>query len=235
MPSTENSIPLEELTTPHLADACLRLGVAVRCGPHLLGPAVPGMRASGRARPVRHFGSVDVFLEALGEAAAGDILAVDNDGRLDEACVGDLIALEGKRAGLAGIVIWGLHRDSQELSDIGLPLFSLGVLSTGPQRLDARPSDVFGRAKVGSHVVTSSDIVVADGDGVLLLPEARLGEIVAVAATIRDTERRQAIAMAGGRSLRDQSRFGEYLARRHREPDYTFRQHLRDIGAAVEE
>ena len=193
------------------------------------------MRASGRVRPVRHCGSVDVFLEALEEAAAGDILVVDNDGRLDEACVGDLIALEVKRAGLAGIVIWGLHRDSQEVSEIGLPLFSLGVLSTGPQRLDARPSDVFGWAKVGFHVVTSSDTVVADGDGVVFLPQARLGEIVAVAATIRDTERRQAIAMAGGRNLRDQSRFGEYMARRHAEPDYTFRQHLRDIRAAVEE
>jgi len=235
MPQTGNSIRLDELTTPHLADACLRLGVAVRCGPHMLGPAVPGMRASGRVRPVRHCGSVDVFLEALEEAAAGDILVVDNDGRLDEACVGDLIALEVKRAGLAGIVIWGLHRDSQEVSEIGLPLFSLGVLSTGPQRLDARPSDVFGWAKVGFHVVTSSDTVVADGDGVVFLPQARLGEIVAVAATIRDTERRQAIAMAGGRNLRDQSRFGEYMARRHAEPDYTFRQHLRDIRAAVEE
>lgn len=231
----KSGIPLDELTTAHLADACLRLEVAVRCGPHLLRPAVPGMRASGRARPVRHVGSVDVFLEALGEAAAGDVLVADNDGRLDEACIGDLIALEVKRAGLAGIVIWGLHRDTREVSDIALPLFSLGVLPTGPQRLDTRPSDVFDWARVGSHLVTSSDIVVADGDGVLFLPHARLGEIVAVAATVRDTERRQAIAMAGGRSLREQSRLGEYIARRRREPGYTFRQHLRDIVAAVEE
>ena len=77
--------------------------------------------------------------------------------------------------------------------------------------------------------------MAADGDGVVFLPQARLGEIAAVAATIRDTEHRQAIAMAGGQSLRDQSRFGEYMARRHREPDYAFRQHLRNIGAAVEE
>jgi regulator of RNase E activity RraA len=231
----EASIPLDELTTPHLADACLRLGVPVRCGPHRLGPAVSGMRASGRARPVRHFGSVDVFLEALEEAVAGDILVVDNDGRLDEACIGDLVALEVKTAGLAGIVIWGLHRDSQEVAEIGMPVFSLGVLSTGPQRLDTRPPNVFDWAKVGSHVVTSSDLVVADGDGVLFLPQARLGEIVAVAATIRETERRQAMVLAAGRSLREQLRFGEYLSRRRRDPDYAFRQHLRDIGAAIEE
>jgi regulator of RNase E activity RraA len=42
----------------------------------------------------------------------GDVLVVDNGGRLDEACVGDLVALEAKHAGVAGIAIWGLHRDT---------------------------------------------------------------------------------------------------------------------------
>ncbi|HET9000958.1 MAG TPA: RraA family protein, partial [bacterium] len=199
MPQAEDGILLGELTTAHLADACLRLGVPVRCAPHAMRPAAPGMRASGRARPVRHVGSVDVFLEAIEEAETGDILVVDNDGRLDEACVGDLITLEAKSAGLAGIVIWGLHRDSREISEIGLPLFSLGVISTGPQRLDQRPADVFDAARVGSHLVTSSDLVIADADGVLFLPRERLLEIVASAATIRETERRQARGMAGGR------------------------------------
>jgi 4-hydroxy-4-methyl-2-oxoglutarate aldolase len=235
LPQAENGIQLDELTTAHLADACLRLGVPVRCAPHLMCPAAPGMRASGRARPVRHVGSVDVFLEAIEEAGTGDILVVDNDGRLDESCVGDLITLEAKSAGLAGIVIWGLHRDSREISEIGLPLFSLGVISTGPQRLDKRPSDVFDAARVGSHLVTSSDLVIADGDGVLFLPRERLPEIVAAAATIRETERRQALGMADGRSLREQLRFDEYLSRRHRDPQYGFRQHLRDIGGAIEE
>ena len=139
------------------------------------------MRASGRARPVRHVGSVDIFLEALEEAGTGDILVVDNDGRLDEACIGDLIALEVKRAGLAGMVIWGLHRDSREVAEIGLPIFSLGVIPAGPQRLDERGPDAFGWAKVGSHHVTSSDVVVADGDGVIFLPREVLPEIVVAA------------------------------------------------------
>jgi len=226
---------LGHLTTPHLADACLLLGVPVRCGPHLLRPAALGMTASGRVRPVRHAGSVDVFLEAFEDARAGDVLVVDNTGRLDEACVGDLIALEAKRAGLAGIVIWGLHRDGLEISEIGLPVFSLGVLPAGPQRLDPRPPDVFDSARVGTYIVTSSDVVVADGDGVLFVPQARFDEVVAAATGIRDKERRQATAMAAGRSLRDQVRFGEYLSRRRTDPDYTFRQHLKVLGAAIEE
>jgi regulator of RNase E activity RraA len=178
---------------------------------------------------------VDVFLEALETTTPGEVLVVDNDGRLDEACVGDLIALEAKGAGVSGIVIWGLHRDSREIGEIGLPLFSLGALPTGPQRLDPRPPDVFERARVGTHLVTRSDVVVGDDDGVVFLPDARLDDITAAAAAIRDTERRQATAMATGRSLRHQLRFAEYVSRRDRDAGYTFRQHLRDIEAAVEE
>jgi 4-hydroxy-4-methyl-2-oxoglutarate aldolase len=226
---------LKELTTAHVADACLRLGVPVRCGPQLLRPAAPGMRASGRVRPVRHFGSVDVFLEALEETPSGSILVVDNGARLDEACVGDLVTLEAKDAGLAGIVIWGLHRDSREIAEIGLPLFSLGPLPTGPQRLDARPADVFGWARVGAHVVTADDVAMADADGVLFAPQSRLDDIVAAATAIRETEHRQAEAMRAGRKLREQLRFREYLARRANDVNYDFRQHLREIGAAIEE
>jgi len=60
------------LTTAHLADACIRAQIPVRCGPALLQALVPGSRLVGRASPARHVGSVDVFLEALERAAPGD-------------------------------------------------------------------------------------------------------------------------------------------------------------------
>jgi 4-hydroxy-4-methyl-2-oxoglutarate aldolase len=232
---TDNTIQLDELATAHLADACLRVRVPLRCAPHTMCPAVAGMKASGRARPVRHVGSVDVFLEAIEQASAGDILVVDNDGRFDESCIGDLVVREAKGAGLGGIVIWGLHRDSLEVSEIALPLFSLGVTSAGPQRLDPRPADVFDAAQIGPHLVTSGDLVVADGDGVVFLPQEHAPAIIAAAATIREVERDQAVKMVNGQSLRDQLRFGEFLARRRSNPQHSFRQHLREIGGAIEE
>ncbi len=226
---------LSNLGTPHLADGCLRTTVPVRCAPAGLRPIVGSMRCAGRARPARHVGSIDVFLEVLQGPAQGEVLVVDNGGRLDEACVGDLVTLEAKGEGIAGIVIWGLHRDSREIREIGLPLFSLGALPTGPQRLDARPADVFGWATVGTHVVTPSDFVVADADGVLFLPEARLDDIIAAAVAIRDTERRHIEAMKTGRSFRSQVRFSEYMSRRDRDARYSFRQHIKDVEAAGEE
>ncbi len=235
MKQIDNAIQLGDIATAHLADACLRVRVLLRCAPHEMRPAVAGMKTSGRARPVRHVGSVDVFLEAIEVASQGDILVVDNDGRFDESCIGDLVVREAKLAGLGGIVIWGLHRDSLEVSEIALPLFSLGVTSAGPQRLDNRPPDVFENAFVGKHRVTAGDIVVADGDGVIFLPQGRTGELIVAAAAIREVERNQALGMANGKSLRDQLGFKEYLAQRQRDSQYSFRQHLRQIGGAIEE
>ena len=77
------------------------------------------------------------------------MLVVDNAGRDDEACVGDLITLEVRHAGLSGIVIWGLHRDTSELRTIRLPVFSQGALPAGPQRLDAQEPDALASARWG--------------------------------------------------------------------------------------
>ena len=222
------------LTTAHVADACIRAQIPVRCAPAPLGALVPGSRLAGRALPVRHVGSVDVFLEALEGGAPGDVLVVDNGGRLDESCVGDLVALEVQAAGLEGIVIWGLHRDTADIRAIGLPVFSLGAIPTGPQRLDARPEDAQESARVGDWTVSRDDLMLGDDDGVLLVPVARADDIFTLAEVIRDTERRQAELMRAGVSLRRQVLFDVYLERREETPSLTFRDHLREIRGAIE-
>ncbi|GAA3159946.1 demethylmenaquinone methyltransferase [Planomonospora alba] len=221
------------LTTAHLADGCVRAGIPVRCVS--LRAVSPGDRLAGRVLPARHTGSVDVFLEAFEEAAPGDVLVADNGGRRDESCVGDLVVLEARAAGLGGIVIWGLHRDTADIREIGLPVFSLGSIPTGPLRLDARPAGALESATVGEWTVDRDDLVLGDDDGVLFVPAARAGEVFTLAEAIRDTERRQADRIREGSSLRQQVGFGAYLARRVREPSLTFREHLRSVGGAIEE
>jgi regulator of RNase E activity RraA/DNA-binding MarR family transcriptional regulator/ribosomal protein S18 acetylase RimI-like enzyme len=223
------------LTTAHVADACLRLAVPVRCAPAGTRALTPGDKVFGPAVPCRHVGSVDMFLEAFGSAPAGSVLVVDNGGRTDESCVGDLVALEAKDAGLAGIVIWGLHRDTADLRAIGLPVFSLGTLPTGPQRLDPRPADALSAARSGEWTVTADDLVLGDSDGVLYVPAARAAELFDLAESIRDTEHRQAARIRSGESLRAQVGFAAYLAARAERPELTFREHLRAVGGAIEE
>ncbi len=225
----------EGLTTPLLADACLRCGVTARPAPAGVRAVVPGTRLAGRVLPARHYGSVDVFLEAYGDARPGDVLVVDNGGRTDESCVGDLTLLEARAAGLAGAVVWGLHRDTTELAAIGLPVFSYGTLPFGPLRADPREPDALLSARFGEHLVTAADLVLADDDGVLFLPADRAGEVFAAARVIAATERDQADRIRSGRTLRGQTSFAEYLERRAADPSYTFRTHLRRGGGAVEE
>ncbi|WP_375389913.1 RraA family protein [uncultured Amnibacterium sp.] len=223
---------LEGLTTAHLADGCLRLGVPVRCGPAGLRPLVPGTAFAGPAAAVVHLGSVDRLLEAIDGAAPGDVLVVDDEGRTDEACIGDLVALDAAAARLAGVVVWGLHRDTADLVAIGLPLVSLGAIPTGP--LPGTIRAVRDSASVGEWPVAPGDLVAADDDGVVLVPAADAEAVVAAARGIRRTERAQADRIRAGETLRDQVRFAEYLARRSADPAYTFRAHLRQVGGEVE-
>lgn len=225
----------DDLSTPMLADACVRLGVPLRVAPPGIVAVTPGHRVAGRVLPARHYGSVDVFLEAYGRAEPGDVLVVDNGGRLDEACVGDLAVLEAQAAGVAGVAIWGLHRDHRELVEIGLPVFSYGRNPAGPVRLDRQESGALFSARFGPHVVSTTDLIFGDDDGVLFLPAADAERIRSAARQIRQVERDQADRIRTGETLRKQTLFAEYLAARAADRSYTFRKHLRRIGGAIEE
>ena len=222
------------LTTAHLADACIRADLSVRCAPAALQSVLENGRVAGRVVPAQHSGSVDIFLEAINTTDHGDVLVVDNAGRTDEACVGDLVIHEAHAAGLGGVVIWGLHRDHADITSIGLPLFSMGTIPMGPVGLRPRPEDALIWASVGEYRVSRDDLVFADDDGVLFVSADRIEEVFSLAESIRDTERHQADQIRSGKTLRDQLHFDEYLAKRRTNPDLGLREHLRSVGGAIE-
>ena len=224
-----------ELSTPLLADACVRLGLPLRIAPRGIRPVVAGSTFAGPALPVRHYGSVDIFLEAMSQAQGGEILVIDNAGRTDEGCIGDLTALEARASGLGGIVVWGCHRDTGELVQIGFPVFSFGCWPAGPTRLLPRPADALTSALLGELMIDRQDCAFADDDGVLFIEQSRVRDALSTAREIWETERRQAEKIWEGLTLRQQLQFDEYLARRAANPAYTFRQHLKSRGGAIEE
>ncbi len=222
-------------TTPFIADACVMLGLPVRVGPPGLRQLIAGSRVAGPARPARHAGSTDVFLEAIAAATAGSVLVIDNTGRTDEGCIGDLVAGEAFVAGLSGIVVWGTHRDSAAIRAIGMPVWSLGTCPNGPLELRTRSAHALEAASIGHHVtVTLDDFVFADADGVVVITAADTRRIIAAAREIATREQAQAERLLRGDRLRDQLQLDAYVAKRREDPAYTFRAHLKTLGGAIE-
>jgi regulator of RNase E activity RraA len=165
----------------------------------------------------------------------GDVLVVDNDGRSDESCVGDLTVLEARAWDMAGLVVRGYHRDTNELVRLGFPVFSYGSYPVGPLRLDKRGSLDLSSAQWDGFTVDGDDVVFGDDDGVLFMPWGAIENVLKVAKSIWQVERRQAEAIQAGKKLSEQLDFDGYLAKRNSDRSYTFRRHIRERGGAVEE
>ena len=221
------------LPTAAVADAAVRLGIPVGTAPVDLLPLLPGRPFHGPAAPVTHLGSVDVLLETIDDAPPGAVLVVDNGGRRDEACVGDLMLLEARGAGLAGAVIWGLHRDTAQLREIGLPLFSLGANPFGPRRVPPAGS-AMRTAMLDGVAVAPGDWIVADDDGVLVVGADCRDELVAEARRIQTVEGAQSERMRAGTSLRAQLDFSRYRELQAADPSLTLRRYLAETGGAIE-
>jgi 4-hydroxy-4-methyl-2-oxoglutarate aldolase len=224
-----------KLNTPQIADACVRLGIDFKLAPPGIRTIIDGTRLAGRSRPVKHYGSVDIFFEAMLKSDIGDVLIIDNKKRHDEGCIGDLTAIEAKVSGLAGIIVWGYHRDTMDLIKLGLPVFSYGSCPAGPLRIDLVESNALEQADFGGNIITKDNVVFADEDGVIFTDWDKRTEIVSTAENILETERKQAEEVSKGNLLRNQFHFEDFLKKRKNNPDFTFRKHLKIIGGAIEE
>lgn len=196
MPHATLHTDYADLATAHVADACVQLNIPLRCGPAGLRPLWNSTHLVGRVWPARLEGDIRAIVDAIDVATAGDVLVIDNGGCNDEACVGDLLALRARGAGLAGIVIWGMHRDTAQLREIRLPLFSLGAYPARLERAATEPdSPAASTVLCGAHTLSTEDFVLGDDDGVIFVPLAAADEVAAYARRIRDDERLRALKM----------------------------------------
>ena len=136
----------------------------------------------------------------------GDVLVIDNGGRHDEGCIGDLVVGEAFMSGIAGTVCWGTHRDTGAILAIGARVWSLGTCPNGPLELRRRHATALEAANLGSVTVTLEDYVFADDDGVVVVTTSDLNRIVETAKDIASREGAQAARLLQGRAAQDTAR-----------------------------
>jgi 3-hexulose-6-phosphate synthase/6-phospho-3-hexuloisomerase len=149
---------------------------------------VPGSRAFGPAVTVRTVpGDWAKPVEAIDVAREGDVIVIDAAGR-PPAVWGELATESARNKGLAGLVVFGAVRDTADIRRMGLPVWSTHVTSHAgdPHGLGAINVPV----TLSGQLIRPGDWIVADDDGVMVLPADRAVEMVNRGASVLETENR---------------------------------------------
>jgi 4-hydroxy-4-methyl-2-oxoglutarate aldolase len=141
-------------------------------------PAWPGARVAGPAYPVRCSPGDNLAIHvAVTRAPAGSVLVADMGGERDFGYWGEVLTTGAESRGIAGLVIDGCVRDCDALAAHGFPVFSTGLALTGASKM--QPGAVDRTVTVGDVAVEPGDWIVADIDGVVVLPGDHLDAVLA--------------------------------------------------------
>lgn len=163
-------------------------------------PQSPNMRIVGQARTVRCMvGDNSALHAALTRTHPGDVLVVDAGGFLGNAVWGGLMTEAAMHKGLAGLGIDGAVRDRAEIAASGFPCFARGVVPAGPHKDFG--GEIDGPIACGGGSVTPGDLVVADADGVTLIPLAQIKKVLPAYRALKQKEARALAALTDGGSL----------------------------------
>lgn len=180
---------LATLPAANVGDAQERLGSA--SGLHAVWP---GARLAGPAFTVwTRPGDNLVIHQALDRAQPGDVVVVNGGGDESRALIGDLIGARARSLGIAGFVIDGAVRDAEALAACGTPVFARAVTPAGPFK--SGPGRLQQPIAVAGVVVMPGDLVVADADGVVVVPRSDAAAVVERAERIETEEAEKRAAL----------------------------------------
>jgi regulator of RNase E activity RraA len=190
------------LDTPGVSDAMDRLGIPGQClgiipladyRGTVVGPAFT-VKYVSCGQPA---GTVGDFID---DVANGDVIVIDNEGRTDCTVWGDIMTQYAGLRSIAATVIDGVCRDVAKALGDGYPLFTRGrFMRTGKDRVEVLA--VNKPVSIGTARVVARDIVVADANGVVVVPRARAAEVAEVAHRIETAESRIRELIAQGQKL----------------------------------
>jgi RraA family protein len=133
---------------------------------------------------------------ALQLAQPGDVIVVDGKGDLSAALTGALMAAHAQKAGIAGFVIDGAVRDTEECAEGSFPIFAAGANPNGPWK--NAPGRINWPVSLAGTPVNPGDLIVGDADGVVVIPRETAAAIVGAAQAKVDAEAERMKAIGRG-------------------------------------
>jgi 4-hydroxy-4-methyl-2-oxoglutarate aldolase len=158
---------------------------------------LPGSRVAGPARTVRCGKADNLMVHAvMAEAQPGEVLVLAMPEPEPVALVGELLATQAKKRGAAAILVDASVRDTEELLDLGLPVWARWVRVRGADK--SAVGTIGETVEVGGTSISAGDAVVLDADGATVVPAARIEEVLATARDRADRERVKREKLEGG-------------------------------------
>ena len=195
----------EELYTPVVGDILDQKGLCHQFLPQAIRPLQPGMKIVGFAMPVL---MIDVYgpqkkpfgylTEALDDLQPGEVY-IATGGAMRCAYWGELLTATARTRGAAGAVVNGWHRDTPQVLQQNWPVFSCGCYAQD-SAVRTQVANYRCPIEIGGVSVAPGDLVFGDIDGVLIVPQALIGEVVEKALEKAHGEKKVRAAIENGMS-----------------------------------
>ncbi len=181
------------LSTANVSDGLDRLGIA-GC-PHGIGPLwdacgkIVGPAATLKLVPVGQASESPVLgtLEAIKRGHPGDVLVIDQAGRMDVNSYGGVAGFTTRHLGLVGCVMDGVTRDIDEFKQLNLPVYGKGFIQQSIRNRCACAG--YGiEVQLGGVTVRPGDLIVADENGICVVPKDKITEVLEFAKLFKSIE-----------------------------------------------
>jgi 4-hydroxy-4-methyl-2-oxoglutarate aldolase len=158
---------------------------------------IPGSRAGGPARTVRCGQGDNLMVHAvMDRAQPGDVLVLTMPEPEPVALIGELLATQARQRGVAALLVDAAVRDSEDLRELGLPIWARWIRVKGATKTAVGAID--DPVEVGGAEIRPGDHVVLDVDGAVVVRRERVDEVLAAARERADYEREKREKLEAG-------------------------------------
>ena len=192
------------LSTTNVSDAMDKVGIRGAVSgirpmydcPRVVGRAVTiKITAAGMLKSEHHLG-----VHAIDAADAGDIIIIDNRGDLENNCWGEILSMGAKMKGISGVVVDGAARDIDMCKEFEFPVYARGTvpITARGRIMQESFNEVI---RIGDIQVRPGDIVMADINGIVIVPVEKLDEVLDTAEQILQKEEAMVEELRKGASM----------------------------------